>query len=74
MSPEEIENDWDPYPLGTRVEVTADEFTHCGRIRGVVKPQMPRPVRENTEFYPGGYLIGPYWVTPAWGHAVRPID
>lgn len=60
-------------PFGTRVEFNDGHRTRRGRISGLIEPQMPQPVREGAEFYPGGYLVGRYRVTPAWGHKIRAL-
>lgn len=62
-----------PLPVGTRVEFWDGKQMRHGRINRVIEPQMPAPVREGTEFYPGGYSVGRYMVTPAWGHVIRPL-
>lgn len=59
--------------VGDRVEFWDGKRMRTGRINGITRPQMPKPVRENTQFYPGGYAVGRYLVTPAWGHIIRPL-
>lgn len=65
--------DWEPYPVGTWVEFHDGKRTRRGRVRGILPPCMPTPVREDTEFYPGGYLVGSYIITPARGHLIRSL-
>lgn len=62
-----------PYPLGTLVEFSDGRETRRGKISGIVEAGMPRPMREGSEVYPGGYLVGRYRITPGWGHEIRPI-
>lgn len=69
----EISGEWSPLPLGTAVEFSDGQAIRRGKVNGLIEPQMPRPVREDTEFYPGGYIVGRYRVTPGYGHAIRPL-
>ncbi|MGW1587299.1 hypothetical protein [Streptomyces sp. NPDC002386] len=63
-----------PYPVGTRVEFSDGETTRRGRIKGIIDPCWPLPLRGNDELYPGGYAVGQYRVTPGYGHTIRPVD
>lgn len=62
-----------PLAVGDRVEFWDGKQMRRGRVNGIIPAQMPTPVREDTEFYPGGYSVGRYRVTPAWGQIIRPL-
>jgi hypothetical protein len=62
-----------PMPLGTWVKFNDGKKERRGKISGVVEPGFGRPIRDDSECYPGGYIVGGYRITPAWGHEIAPI-
>lgn len=62
-----------PLPVGQWVKFHDGKKERRGKIRGVVEPGYGRPIREGSECYPGGYIVGGYRITPAWGQQITPI-